>query len=149
MVAMIVYYGGLMLNEGSITAGTLTTFLLYAIHVAGALTDLSGFYTSLMTGMSASQRVQEVIETDWSKEEEDEEEGVTEAIDDKVILIVKGNIRFHSVSFAYPSRLDMPALNDINLDIPAGKTFAIFGASGSGKSTLAALILRLYDVPGT
>ncbi|KAA8493806.1 ATP-binding cassette sub-family B member 10, mitochondrial [Porphyridium purpureum] len=56
-----------------------------------------------------------------------------------------GAIRFEDFSFAYPSRLEHPALRDINLSIPAGSSVALCGPSGSGKSTLANILLNLYD----
>lgn len=56
-----------------------------------------------------------------------------------------GEIVFHNVSFAYPSRPGQPVLRNVNLTFPAGKHTAIVGLSGSGKSTVAALIARLQD----
>lgn len=55
------------------------------------------------------------------------------------------SIRFHNVTFEYPTRPGQPALRDIDLDFPAGKHTAIVGLSGSGKSTVASLIARLHD----
>ena len=55
-----------------------------------------------------------------------------------------GEISIRQLSFQYPGQ-DAPALRDINLQIPAGKTVAIVGRSGSGKTTLAKLIARFYD----
>lgn len=59
--------------------------------------------------------------------------------------ILKGDICFQNISFAYPTRSDQKIFNDLNLTIPGGKILAVVGASGSGKSTLASLILRFYD----
>ena len=53
-------------------------------------------------------------------------------------------IEFERVSFHYPEH-DLPALSDISVTIPAGKTTALVGASGAGKSTLVDLIPRLID----
>ena len=59
--------------------------------------------------------------------------------------ILKSDIVFKNVTFAYPTRPDQLILKDLNLVIPGGKILAVVGPSGSGKSTLASLILRYYD----
>ncbi|XP_035703098.1 ATP-binding cassette sub-family B member 10, mitochondrial [Folsomia candida] len=139
MIVGVMYWGGRLLYQSHISPGTLITFLLYARVVGKAMKGVSFFYTSLVKGMSASERIQEVIETLPGKggQETDVGEGT------RTLDTVEGNIRFHSVSFAYA---DNPVLSEINLDIPAGGIFAVFGASGAGKTTLARLLLRLYDV---
>ncbi|KAI0481356.1 putative ABC multidrug transporter [Xylariaceae sp. FL0804] len=57
----------------------------------------------------------------------------------------QGDILLENVAFTYPSRPDVPVIQDITLELPAGKTTAIVGMSGSGKSTIAGLLTRLYD----
>ncbi len=61
--------------------------------------------------------------------------------------IENGEISFDQVSFQYAGR-DIPALNDVSIHVPAGKTVALVGQSGSGKSTLLNLVLRFFDVSG-
>jgi subfamily B ATP-binding cassette protein MsbA len=56
-------------------------------------------------------------------------------------------IRLKRVSFIYPGQND-PAIEDVSLCIPLGKTTAFVGPSGAGKSTLIHLICRLYDPTG-
>lgn len=56
-----------------------------------------------------------------------------------------GEFSLHDVSFAYPSRPDVPVLRNVSLFLPAGETTFIVGSSGSGKSTIAQLLLRLYN----
>ena len=56
-----------------------------------------------------------------------------------------GALKFHNVSFAYPTRKDAPIFKDLSLSVPAGSVMAVVGPSGSGKSTLVSLLLRLYD----
>jgi ATP-binding cassette subfamily B (MDR/TAP) protein 10 len=59
--------------------------------------------------------------------------------------MLKNDIVFKNVTFAYPTRPEQTILKNLNLVIPGGKVLAVCGPSGSGKSTLASLILRYYD----
>ncbi|THH28864.1 hypothetical protein EUX98_g5322 [Antrodiella citrinella] len=59
--------------------------------------------------------------------------------------VCQGGLELSNVTFHYPSRLTIPALNDVSIFLPAGETTFIVGGSGSGKSTIAHLLLRLYD----
>ena len=58
----------------------------------------------------------------------------------------KGGLEFSDVTFAYPSRPDVPVLRDVDIFLPAGETTFIVGSSGSGKSTIAQLLLRMYHL---
>lgn len=63
---------------------------------------------------------------------------------------LEGTIRLANIKHIYPSRPDVVVMNDVSLEIPAGKTTALVGASGSGKSTIVGLVERFYDpVEGT
>jgi ATP-binding cassette subfamily B protein len=57
---------------------------------------------------------------------------------------LRQGIRFEHVSFRYPGSARL-ALEDFNLEIPAGRITAILGPNGSGKSTVIKLLCRLYD----
>ncbi|CAF1399450.1 unnamed protein product, partial [Didymodactylos carnosus] len=59
--------------------------------------------------------------------------------------IVEGEIEFQNVQFTFPTRKEVPVLNDISIKIPSEKTVALVGASGCGKSTIIQLLQRLYD----
>ncbi|KAE8416741.1 P-loop containing nucleoside triphosphate hydrolase protein [Aspergillus pseudocaelatus] len=56
-----------------------------------------------------------------------------------------GCIYLHNVSFSYPTRPDVPVLEDFSLNIPTGKVTALVGPSGSGKSTIIGLLERWYN----
>lgn len=58
---------------------------------------------------------------------------------------LKDSIRFRNITFRYDPLEEKEILNDVNFDIPAGKTTVIVGASGSGKSSLTKLLLKYYD----
>ncbi|KAI1113202.1 P-loop containing nucleoside triphosphate hydrolase protein [Nemania sp. NC0429] len=59
--------------------------------------------------------------------------------------VFEGSVKLENVAFTYPSRPDVPVIQDVSLEFPAGQTTAIVGLSGSGKSTIAGLLTRLYD----
>ena len=58
---------------------------------------------------------------------------------------IKGQLELRNVLFCYPSRPEVPILQNFNLIIPSGTVMAVVGASGSGKSTITSLLLRFYD----
>ncbi|EXK27051.1 ATP-binding cassette, subfamily B (MDR/TAP), member 1 [Fusarium oxysporum f. sp. melonis 26406] len=58
---------------------------------------------------------------------------------------LEGSIRLSNIKHIYPSRPDVVVMNDVSLEIPAGKTTAVVGASGSGKSTIVGLVERFHD----
>ena len=59
---------------------------------------------------------------------------------------VQGSVRYHHVTFRYPSRPDVSVLADFNLDVQPKQTVALVGSSGAGKSTILSLLQRYYDV---
>lgn len=137
IIISVLYYGGLMVTESSLTAGQLSAFLLYAAYVTISLSGLSSCYSEMMKGLGASTRLWQLI---------DKRPDIP--ISGGSVIPAgqfEGSIRFRDLSFAYPTRSDAPIFNNLNLDIPAGSVTAIVGSSGSGKSTLAALLLRFYD----
>ena len=71
---------------------------------------------------------------------------ITERVHPVPLDIVRGDVRFTDVSFAYEP--GAPTLTGVTVDVPAGSTLAVVGATGSGKTTLGYLLARLYDVDG-
>ena len=59
-----------------------------------------------------------------------------------------GDIVLSNISFAYPTRPQVPVLRNVTLEIPANKSTALVGPSGSGKSTVTGLLERWYDPLG-
>ncbi|CAG8557865.1 1704_t:CDS:2, partial [Racocetra fulgida] len=64
----------------------------------------------------------------------------------ETIKTVKGHLKFSNVHFYYPTRLDVPVLQGLNLKIKPGQYAALVGSSGCGKSTIISLIERFYEV---
>ncbi|MEE2752091.1 MAG: ATP-binding cassette domain-containing protein, partial [Myxococcota bacterium] len=128
------WFGGNMLVEGTLSIGELTSFLLYTLTVAFSLSALSSLYEDFMKALGASERVFELMDRTPTIESGTEKP-----------TAIKGHIRFEHLDFAYPSRPDLPVLQDLDLELRPGEVVALVGHSGSGKSTVAALLSRLYD----
>nr|XP_050854280.1 ATP-binding cassette sub-family B member 10, mitochondrial [Vespula vulgaris] len=136
IVLSVLYYGGVMVSDSTITIGDLSAFLLYAAYVGISMNGLSSFYSELNKALGASSRLFELI---------DRKPKIL--IQGGKILENKltGDIVFQNVNFFYPTRENSLILCDFNLHIPKHSITAIVGSSGSGKSTVAMLLLRLYD----
>jgi ATP-binding cassette subfamily B protein len=137
-IAVVVWYGGRMVGDGSMTMGELTAFLLYTLLVAMSFGALSGLYGDFMRALGASRRVFQLLDRDPG----------LESSGGAVLDVVHGRVVFDGVCFTYPARPDVPVLIDLDLVLEPGGMVALVGPSGSGKSTVAALLCRLYDPQG-
>ena len=137
-VVGVIWYGSTLVLQGDMTVGNLTTYILYSIFVAASMGSFPELYANVQKAVGASERVLELME------EEQEQVSINPA-DNVIKEVIKGKLAFNNVSFAYPSRKDVPVLKEITFSIKAGEKLAIVGPSGTGKSTLASLILRFYD----
>lgn len=134
----ILYFGGYLVIKGEITAGTLTSFVLYCLQTAAGFMTLSSLFGDFMRAMGASERVFELLDREPTVKFEGGD----------MPLTFRGNVEFKDVHFTYPSRLDRPVLQGLNLNLRPGRTLALVGPSGGGKSTIGHLLLGLYT-PGT
>jgi len=133
-IAAVLWYGGVMLSEGELGFGQLTSFLLYTFTVAFSIGALSGLWSDFAKAAGASERVFELIDR-------------SPAFDNggQRWPSVEGRLRLAGIEFAYPTRPETPVLQDFNLELEPGQVVALVGPSGGGKSTVAALLCRLYD----
>lgn len=133
-VCFVLWYGGREVIYGPMTVGALVQFLLYLMVVSIGVGSLGSLWGDLMAGVGASHRVFEIIEREPSFQDVG-----------RSLERVRGDIEFRGVHFAYPTRPDLPVLNGLDLEIPAGQVAALVGSSGGGKTTIASLIPRFYD----
>jgi ATP-binding cassette, subfamily B, bacterial len=136
-IDFVLWSGATAVVNGTMTAGTLGAFLFYAVVVAGSMGSLSEVWGDLQRAAGASERLLEILA---------EEPTVTvvsnpETLEDRL----QQNIAFDAVTFHYPSRPDLPALEKISLTVNKGETVALVGPSGAGKTTIFQLLLRFYD----
>lgn len=134
-VTVILWYGGYSVVTGAISAGSLIAFLIYAINLSNPVKRLSQVYGNIQKAMAAGDRVFDILDT---------EPEVKEKPNATVLPEVSGHVEFDHVSFSYDG--EKMALQDMNLDVPAGRIVAIVGPSGAGKTTIANLLPRFYDV---
>ncbi|WP_128893742.1 ABC transporter ATP-binding protein [Longirhabdus pacifica] len=131
---VIIGVGIYRLSMGFLTAGELVSYMLYLFRVTMPVTQMGTFFNEIQRTRGATERISELLkETD-----EDSSESIT-CIGDTIDFT--GDIHFKNVNFVY-DRKDI--LNNISLNIPAGKVIAIVGPSGSGKSTIFSLLQKYY-----
>jgi subfamily B ATP-binding cassette protein MsbA len=134
-VAAIIWYGGFLVINGSMTPGEFFSFLTAMFMAYTPLRRLSGSNNAIQQALAAAERVFSVLDLNT---EQDAERGRLE------LLRIGQSVTFDDVTFHYESQT-VPALNDINLTIRAGEMVALVGSSGSGKTTLVNLIPRFYE----
>jgi ATP-binding cassette, subfamily B, bacterial len=136
-ISFILWAGGRDVITGEITAGELTSFVFYAVLVAGATGALTEVIGDLQRAAGATERLIELLET--------EPDIRPPAVPVPMPTPARGAVRFEDVTFHYPSRPDVAALNGLSLEVTPGETVALVGPSGAGKSTVFQLLLRFYD----
>ena len=129
-----IYFGGLDVLEGNMTAGTLMQFVTYTGYLYGPLGWMTHLPRSIMQMITSLNRIYDVL---------DEEPAIVDKTFAKEIEI-QGDVCLEDVTFGYNSY--EPVLEHINLDVKKGEMIGLVGSSGAGKSTLINLIMRLYDV---
>jgi ABC-type multidrug transport system fused ATPase/permease subunit len=133
--ALVLWYGGRQVIDGSMTIGQITEFILYIGMFGMPIRRLGMISNMYSRTISAGQRILEIFDT---------ESMVKEKPNAISLGTVKGKVEFQHVSFSYDSM--GPALDDVSFTAEPGQTVALIGGSGSGKSTITNLLSRFYDV---
>ena len=126
--------GALMAMSGSISVGTLTSFLSYANQYTKPFNEISGVVTELQNALTCAGRIFELIEEPARSPEPEQPQSPG---------TVRGNVEIRDLSFSY--RPDRPLIEHFNLSVLAGQRIAIVGPTGCGKTTLINLFMRFYD----
>jgi ABC-type multidrug transport system fused ATPase/permease subunit len=131
------WVGANMIQSGTLTIGDLTMFVIISGFVGGTFAGFADMFSQLQKTLGATQRVREIL-----REDGEDVHLIETPIDEK--YKINGAVEFKNVAFAYPGRLDVTVLNNINLTAAKGQQIALVGPSGAGKSTVASLLLQFY-----
>ena len=135
-ITSVLWIGAKDVNAGTLSAGVLSQFVLYAVLGAGSVGALSEVWAEVQRASGSLQRIEDLLN----------EKALVGPPEQPVSLSkVDGHLRFDEVHFSYPSRPDKPALSGFNLDVRSGETVALVGPSGAGKSTVLQLLQRFHD----
>ncbi len=134
-IALIVWYGGLQVFEGTLTLGALVAFVQYSDRFFRPIQDLSEKYTILQSAMASSERIFKLLDTPPA---------VVSPPAPKARTVGEASVEFRHVTFAYnPGET---VLHDVSFRAEPGERIALVGATGAGKSTVISLLSRFYDV---
>jgi ATP-binding cassette subfamily B protein len=139
-IAAILWFGGIQVNEGSMTQGEIIAYINYVNMILSALIVFANLIVTFTKAAASANRVNEILELAPSVVDQPDIKlsGNPEVQGKKAIIELK------NVSFSYCGSSEY-ALKDISLEIERGQTVGIIGSTGSGKSTLINLITRFYD----
>jgi ATP-binding cassette subfamily B protein len=119
------------------SGGSIAAFVLCGGLLAGAFGNLSEVYGDLLRAAGASERLNELLEAEPDIQAPAKPKSLPEP--------ARGELEFESVTFRYPTRPEVSALNDFSLAVKPRERLAVVGPSGAGKTTIFQLAERFYD----
>lgn len=132
-VISVLWFGGIMVNNGLIQVGIIMAFINYIIQIMNALIMAVSIVINISRAKASADRINEIFD-------------IVPAINnnDGTIKPEKYDVEFKNVSFKYNEDSDY-VLKNISFQVKEGEKIGIIGGTGAGKSTLVSLISRLYD----
>ncbi|MGG1688667.1 ABC transporter ATP-binding protein [Heyndrickxia ginsengihumi] len=138
-IIVILWLGGLSVNNGTMHVGHIIAFINYMTQISASLMMISMVFNMFVRARASTSRIGEVFVTQdkvtWNNKNPEKNDE-------------KGRIDFENVTFSYTGREQDAVLKNVNFSIYPGETVGIIGSTGAGKSTLVNLIPRFYDVTG-
>ena len=136
-ITLVLWSGAHDVIGGRMTAGALGQFVLYALIGGGSVGALAEVWNELQRAAGGMGRISELLE---------EQSAISAPANAQSLpQPVRGDLAFDNVTFHYPMRPDLPALDAFTLHVRPGETIALVGPSGAGKSTVFTMLLRFHD----
>jgi ATP-binding cassette subfamily B protein len=136
-ITWVIWGGAIEVSSGRMTGGTIAAFVLYGGLLAGAFGNLSEVYGDLLRAAGASERLGELLDA--------QPDIRAPASPMRLPEPAQGELTFEHVTFHYPTRPEVSALNDFHLVVRPRERLAVVGPSGAGKTTIFQLAERFYD----
>ncbi|MDL5157136.1 ABC transporter ATP-binding protein [Actinomycetospora termitidis] len=134
--AAVLGVGAARVAGGDLSSGVLVAFLLYLSMFFGPVQQLSQVFDGYQQARVGLARISELLRTPTT---------VPAPQDPVPVHGLRGEVELRDVGFAYAGSEATPALSEVSLHVPAGRTVALVGATGAGKSTVVKLVARFYD----
>jgi ABC-type multidrug transport system fused ATPase/permease subunit len=135
-LACVLLVGGRRVVDGNMTLGEFAAFFAYLMMLISPMRSLGMSLGLAQRATASGARLFEIL---------DRPARITAPADVRPLPEGSGRVELRDVTFTYDGAAE-PALRDVSLEVPAGRTVALVGATGSGKTTLVQLLARLYDV---
>lgn len=135
-ILVTLVFGGRMVLTGQVSIGQFVAFNSYIGMLVWPMIACGDCVNLFSQAVAAFKRIALIFE--------EKPDIVDKSTQDIQGVELKGEIAMKNLTFTYPDG-ELPVLQHLNLQIPAGETLAILGRTGSGKSSLADLLLRVYD----
>lgn len=129
----LIYFGGVRVNNGTLTQGNLVALYNYMSQILVELIKFANLIVTITKGFASGDRVAQILDMDCTLQKD----GNTEIIDNHTVS-------FDNVSLTYSNAGD-ESLTDISFCADKGQVIGIIGSTGSGKSSLVSLIPHYYD----
>lgn len=146
VTGLVLWRGGVQINQGEVSYGTLVAFVSYTVQFFEPVKQFARVFSEMQYAQASGERVLSLIEKQADikdSEEVIEKYGDIFAPKREKWPEFKGNICFKNVSFAYKD--GEKVLENFNLEVKAGETIALVGETGSGKTTIVNLACRFYE----
>jgi ATP-binding cassette, subfamily B, bacterial HlyB/CyaB len=133
---LLLWVGAYLVLKGQLTLGQLIAFRIIAGYVTSPLLRLIQLWQNFQETALSLERLSDILDTPQETTEADRK--------NIPMPLIEGHVKYDAITFRFAAS-PMPQLNNVSIEIPAGKFVGVVGQSGAGKSTLTKLIPRLYD----